>query len=228
MTTPTVVLLSPAGVTNYTGQSGTAYTADSYGRFTINAGDIKAALDAGFIYAPSPVKYYYAASPLAASATRIVSSVAATNGTLTIAAQPDCPRPIQFVFAPGTTAVTAGTLTLVYVATNGQTVTDVLSLVTPLSTSATLASTQGVASLTSATIAGLTGGTSPGIEGGVTASIALPGDPLAQDFVVFKEIVDGLNETVGTVVAASGFIAPTTAPNGTHSYSFGYTYISQV
>lgn len=211
----------------------TGGTNPSTGAFTgIQAGDVLGLLNSGVRFSAPRVEWVGPFVPLAASGTRTVANVAATNTTLTIAAQPDVPRPIIAVLAPGTLAITAGTLTMTYTAASGAAVTDTFSLVTPLSTSLTLTSSQGVAHLTSAVIAGITGGSSPTIQLGTTAAISLPISNVFAGLTVFKENVDNADEAVGTVTTTGSAgannlavsVAPTTAPNGTHSYTFGVSY----
>jgi hypothetical protein len=200
-------------------------TVGSDGTVTILSSDIVPALQLGMTFVNQISGWFETAhAPAAASATVTVANVAAANGALTIAAQPDYPRPLKVTFAPGAAAVTAGACTLVYTANDGTTVTDVLSLVTGSGVSVTPLSTKSVAHLTSATVAALVGGSSPTIEIGTIAAIGVPVAPGFQDFAVYKENVDGADETVGTVNAVGAYITPTTAPNGSHLFGFGYTY----
>lgn len=211
----------------------TGGTSAATGAFTgIQAGDVLGLLNSGVRFSAARVDWLGPFVPLTASATRVVANAALANGVSTIAAQPDVPRPLSTVVAPGTLAITAGTYTMVYTNQNGVAVTDVFSLVTALSTSLTLATSQGVSHLTSGTVAALVGGSSPTIQVGTTVSITLPLPATFASLTVFKENVDNADEAVGTVtqtgsVAAGNLtanIATTTVPNGTHSFTFGATY----
>lgn len=199
----------------------------SDGTVTILSSDIFPALALGMTFINLTTSWFETGhAPAAASATVTVANVAVANGALTIAAQPDYPRPLRAVMAPGAAAVTAGTLTMTYTANDGTVVTDVFSLITPLSTTVTVTTSKAVAHLTSATVAAFAGGSSPTIQIGTIAAIGVPLNAGFQDFAVFKENVDGADEAVGTVNAAGGYITPTTAPNASHLYGFGYTYTS--
>lgn len=205
-------------------QLGNTYAPDATGAIYVLPNDVISALASGWAFFNSNFRFFTATAPAAASAVVTVASVALSNGALTIAAQPDVLRPLQFVVTPGASAITGGTLTLVYFANDGTTTTDVLPLAAAASTPATLNTSKGVLLLSSATVAGLVGGTSPTIKGGTTAAISVPVDAGFSAFTVLRENVDSTNETVGTVAAASASITTTTAPNGTHSFSLGYLY----
>lgn len=225
MANPTVVLIVPFGTTSVFGKSGVLYTPDAYGRITVNTGDIESLLNGGCTYAPNDTRSYYVGAAAAASAALIVASGAMSNGALTIAAQPDVGRQLQAVVNPGTTAISAGVLTLTYTATDGTTQVDSLSLATALSTLLTLTSSKGALHVTSGAVSGLVGGTSPTLEVGTNTVLGLPVAAGFQGVSVLKENVDGADEAVGTVTAGVGLIKPTTAPNGTHTYVFVYSYI---
>lgn len=218
---------SGTGPGGYQAQLGASYTADVNGFIYVAPNDIVSAINAGWafavneglkIYAPSPV-------PAAANAVATVASVALTNGTLTIAAQPEVPRPLAIRIDPGAAAITAGSLVMTYAANDGTPAqVDTISLVAAVSTPFTTAPSKGVLNLSSAVVSGLVGGSSPKIQIGTTAAISLPTIAGAAGLTVLNEKADGTLETVGAVVASTGQITPTTAPNGTHTYSFGYTY----
>jgi hypothetical protein len=223
-----IKLQAPAGVTGVVQASGTqqTYQIGADGGVTVDPFDVTALLRAGFTYVANNFGWYDTLKGVAAaSVALLVASAALSNGTKSVAAQVDVPRQAQAVIIPGTLAITAGTLTLTYIANDGTVVADVLSLVTALSTNLTLTTSKGVVHLTSAVVAGLVGGASPTFQVGTNATLALPLRPGFQDVAVVKENTDGTDGTVGTVTASGGLIAPTTAPNATHVYSFGYTYV---
>lgn len=232
MTTNTALLQAPAGVNQVVGLTGTVYLADAFGRVTVNAGDIQGLLNNGYTYAPLDCRYYTTIPPAAASATAIVSAVAITNVALTIAAQPDISRKLAVVWATSSAAITAGSLSMVYTDTNGQTVTDVIALAGAVSATTTQGTSHGVAHLTSATVAGLVGGTTPTIQIGTGTALGLPLPLGWNNLSVFKETKfnltavpgTGVDESVGTVDTVGGTIIPTTVPNATLSYTFGYSF----
>lgn len=223
---PATVKLNAAaigGTINTQGSGPVTVAAD--GTIIVNASDVVDLLKLGCTFINQSTRWFETASaPLAANATVIVANVAVTNAALTIAAQPDYMRPLRAVMAPGAAGVTGGVLTMIYTANDGTTVTDVFSLITPLSTSVIVTTSKAVAHLTSATVSGFVGGSSPTIQVGTIAALGVPLDPGFQDFVVFKENISGANETVGTVNAAGGYITPTSAPNATLLFGFGYSY----
>jgi hypothetical protein len=147
---------------------------------------------------------------------------------MAIAAQPDVMRQAALVVTSASPGPTAGTVAITYIANDGTTQTDTLSLITVGATPTTQVLSKGVQHIASATIAGLVGGTAPvWLELGSTAVISVPVDPGAVDVVFTKETIDTGNEAIGTVSTATlASIAPTTVPNATHTYSFGYTFTS--
>lgn len=225
----TIKLQSPAGTTGIVQSSATQqnYTVGADGTVTVDPSDVPALLRAGYVYVTNAFRWVdLFKGVVAASAALLVASAALSNGSKAVAAQPDVPRQGQAIVIPGTTAITAGSLTLTYIANDGTVVADALDLTTALSTTKTLTTSKGLVHLTSAVVAGLVGGTSPTYQVGTNNTLALPVDPGFQGFAVVKANVDGADEAVGTVTASGGLISPTTAPNATHTYSFGYTYLS--
>ncbi len=209
----------------FQGNYGT-YQATSDGTFTIDARDITPALLLGMTYVNKTFDAYYTGgAPAAASAAAYVSSASLSNGNLTIAAQPDVTRQAALVVGTGTTAVTAGSIALTYIANDGTTQTDTFSAVVGASATTTQFTSKGVVHIASGTVSGLVGGTSPFVYLGSTSVLSVPVSPGATDFSVQKENVTGADETVGTLSTVTlGSIAPTSAPNGTRTYSFMYTY----
>jgi hypothetical protein len=208
--------------------NGNLYTADANGLITnVAMSDIVGLINEGAVPTTIKARHYNLGAVAAALATAVVASAALSNGTLTVAGQPDISRPVQFVINPGVSAITAGLLTIVYNDSQGQAVTEALSLATALSTAKTLTSSHGVSSLTSAIVTGLVGGTSPNIQGGTNPNVALPVDGGAVAITVFKATADSANDTLPTAPAGSvdaRVITPHTVPNGTHALSFGVNF----
>lgn len=200
----------------------------------INPNDVSGLIAGGVRWSVQRSDWLGPFVPAAAAVAAYFTSAALSNGALTIAAQPDVARPYQAIIYPGTSAITAGTLTMVYTNQCGNAVTDVFNLATAASTNLTLNASQGAATIstTACVVAGLVGGTSPTMQIGSTATIALPLPQLFANLTVYKETKDNVNETVGTITTSGNatagtlctFIAPTTAPNGTHTYTFGVVY----
>jgi hypothetical protein len=160
-------------------------------------------------------------SPIAAELVSISAAAIATNRALTIAGQPDYPRKLQ-VRQVIVTAITAGILTIVGINNAGQTITETVSLIA--SATQTLKTVNAFAHVTSATVSGLVGGGDGTLGIGVAADLALSIPATFSGLQVFKANVDNADEAVGTVDTAAGTISPTTAPNGTHSYTFYYSF----
>lgn len=219
-----MLFVGPGTPTAFVAQLGTSYTPDSTGAIYVAPNDVLSALAAGWVFWNSEFRNAGVTTPAAANAVLVVASVALSNGALTVAAQPDVLRPLAVRIDPGSSAITAGVATLVYYGNDGVLTTDVLSLVAAASTPVTLTTSKGILILNSGTVSGLVGGTSPKIQVGTNATLALPVTPGFGNFTVLRENTDGANGTIGTVTASGGLVAPTTAPNGTHSYSWGYTY----
>lgn len=201
------------------------YQAVSGGTITVDTRDVPSLLALGMTYVTTPAEVYSPAkAPAAASAAAMVASVALSNGALTIAASPDVPRPVAVVLGNGTAPITAGTVTLGYTANDGSLTTDVFSAALLASAGATLFTSKGVVKISTGFVSGLVGGTSPFIFAGTTAALTVPVAQGATGVSFFSETVDGAAETIGTSTTTLGGITPTTAPNGTHTYSFGYNY----
>src|SRR5262245_21798238 len=146
----TVLVIAAVGVTAsgaFQGPNSGSVNAASDGTFAIDPPDLAFALGAGYV----PVRrqsHSFApmvSAPAAATAGRIVASVALTNTSLTIANNPDTMRKCQVRVDPGTVAITAGICTVTYAANDGTAAqVDALSLVTAASTLLTLPFTKGV------------------------------------------------------------------------------------
>jgi hypothetical protein len=217
--------------------SGTVFV-QSNGTVSINPADANDFIKLGFKFATTVHRSYNTpGAPAASSPSVTVSSTSLSAGptTLTIAAQPDVPRQLA-VLLNMTGTLTAGSLGLTYTANDGTTQTDIFNFAGTV-TSATQYTSKGVEHLTSGTIyASAAGGSAQVIQIGTNNVLALPLDTSFTSLSVTKETkitptagTLGLSvpadETVGTLVVASGLITPTTVPDGTHGLSFGYSYI---
>jgi hypothetical protein len=230
MTTVSVIAVpgvTPAGA--FQGpNTGTVFASTTDNTFSIDVRDLDRALKSGYVPVYKDCRVY--SPPVAAVATAsvglIVNSVALTNTTLTIAAQPDVPRQAFVRFDPGTTPITAGVCTVVYGANDGTAAqTDVISLVAALSTPGSTNLSKGVLTVTSATVTGLTGGTSPKIQIGTTANLAVPLPPGAVDVTILKETNAAADVAVGTLTNA-GIWTPHAAPNASLIFGIAYSVIA--
>lgn len=164
-------------------------------------------------------------APLAATAGKFVASTAMSNGTKSIANQPDVPRQAQLVVAPGTSGITAGNASISYYDNSMTLRTDTFSLIMPATTIASTALSYGVSFFeTGLIVAGVSGGASPGIQIDSTGALAMSVDNNFTNFNVVADWLNAASVTVGTVASTSACYTPTSAPNGTKNYSFGYTY----
>lgn len=203
------------------------YTPAADGTWTVDARDAPSLLAQGFNYVKITSRSVtLALAPAAAAIGAVVASGALSNGSVSVTAQPDTARPVNFEVGTGTTAITAGNAAITYVGNDGQTTTDNVSLVCALSSAVTHGLSKGVLSVSSVVISGLVGGTSPWRRMSTTAGVSVPVDPGAVDFSVIREYDAGATIAVGTLASALGSINPTTAPNGTVTYSFNYNYVS--
>ena len=205
------------------------YQAGSDGTVTVDSRDVPALLVMGMTYvAKRNVMYRTPSAPAVASAAVLIASLTLSNGSVTIAAQPDVMRQAQVVVTSASPGPTAGTVSISYIGNDGVTTTDVISLITVGATPATHTLSKGVQFINSATIAGLVGGTAPvWMELGTTSALSVPVDPGAQDVTFLSAQDDAGNQTLGTpVVGVLGTITVNPALNATHTYSWGYTMLS--
>jgi hypothetical protein len=223
----TVTLAGNGTASQVQGLYGT-YQAASDGTFVVDTRDAPTliGLGMGYLrYASDCTNFQQA--PVIATVGQIVASTALSNGALTIAHQPDVPRQVAVEVGPGTTAITAGSVTVTYLANDGTTVTDVVSCITGASTGFTKYTSKGVVHVSTASVANIAGGASPFVRLNTTTTLCVIVDPNATDITFTKENTDGGDETIGTASTVTlGGIAPTTAPNSTHTYSFWYTYFA--
>lgn len=192
------------------------------GLITVDVRDVPALLQAGAQFIVANHELQPIGACRAATAGRIVASTSLSNGTLTIANQPDVGRQLGLYVSPGSGTITAGQCALTYVANDGTNQTDIV----PLASAAvfTTNTSKGVLTLTSAIITGLVGGTSPLVQINDTNSLALSVNPGFVDFQVTKAQTDTANDTIGTVASSAACITPNTTPNGTHTYAFNYSF----
>jgi hypothetical protein len=201
------------------------YQAAADGTFTVDGRDAPPLIALGMAYVlHNNVSYTLPLAPAAASVGAIVASGALSNGTVAVTAQPDTMRPVNVEVGTGTGAITAGSVAVTYVGNDGQSGTDTLSLACGASTSVTQGLSRGVVTISSIAVSGVVGGTSPWLRFSRTAAVSLPVGPGAVDFVVNREYDAGATIAVGALATALGSITPTTAPNGTVTYSFNYGY----
>jgi hypothetical protein len=204
------------------------YQAASDGTFTVDTRDASTLLSIGFTYLNKNTNAYTTPkAPAAASATAIVASGALSNGTVAVTANPDVLRQVNLIIGAGTTAISAGTLAVTYIGNDGIPGTDTLSLVCAASGTVTQFLTRGVDTISSIVVAGLTGGASPFLEMGTTTTISVPVGPSTVDVLFEREFDSSATIAVGTASSVTlASIAPTTAPNGTITYSFVYSYVT--
>lgn len=224
------VMFAPSGVTGRVNLSSGAVSVAADGTITVaDDSDVNPLLAAGFLPAiPGVMHYTTPIAPAAASAAATISSVTMTNGGLTIAAQPTVGRQIAAVVGAGTVAITAGTLSVDYLANDGTDTIDEISLALAASGSKTVTLTKGALYVNSATIAGLTGGASPFLYAGLTAAIAVPIPPRSASFTIRKEVDTATNQaTLGVpVTGALGCFTPNNAPNATQTFAVWYSFLT--
>lgn len=161
-------------------------------------------------------------NPAAAALTGIVNTIDVADGVQSLAAQPDVPRKLQVRIVDANSSISAGTLTLVGIGARGQAVTQIIPLT---GGTQTVTTDDAYATLTSATVAALAGAASGDTIGiGPATALGLPAARGATSVGVFRAYVDDVAETVGTVDATAGTIAPTTAPNGSRDYDFWFNH----
>ena len=195
------------------------------GTFTVDTRDAPALLALGMSYTKMVSNSFtFPIVPPAAAIGAIVASGALSNGVVAVTAQPTVTRPVNVEVGTGTTAITAGTVAVTYRGNDGVVATDTFPLACALSSATTQGLSRGVVSISSIVVAVLVGGTSPWLRLSTTAALSLPVDPNTVDFAVNREYDAGATIAVGTLGVSMGSIFPTTPPNGTATYSFGYTY----
>jgi hypothetical protein len=197
-------------------------TVPSDGIITVDSRDAAQLLLVGASYINARTGQATITTPAAATAARLVASTALSNGTKTIANQPDVPRPGALRIDPGGGTITAGNVALTYTANDGTTQVDNLSAIT--TALFTQGTSKGIISLTSVITTGIVGGTSPLMQVDTTAALSVPVDPGFVDFAILRENVDGTSEGQVAVASSAASFTPSTAPNATHSYGVFYGY----
>lgn len=220
-TTQVKLNVSALGGVIQTENSGTLQTAAD-GTITVNASDVPSLLRAGAIYVNTTVKSQRISAPIVGAVGQIVASAALSNGTKTIAAQPDVGRQLAIKVSPGATSLTAGTLAVSYLGNDGIATVDTVNLVITSGTILTTPTSKGALTVTSVIATGVTGGTSPVFQVDTTNALALAVDPGYSGLTVVKEADDNTNVTIGTVASSAACVTPSTTPNGTHNYDFTY------
>lgn len=204
-----------------------SYAQAADGTYTVDTRDAPSMLQAGMAYLRACTRNYSPVTvPGAAAAGQLIASAALSTGALAVANQPDVIRQGSLVIGNGTAPVSAGSVSVGYYGNDGVLGTDTFSC-TGLTgaISITTALSRGVAHIATAFVSGITGGTSPYVRLDTTAYLACPVDPGAIDFAELKENNAAGNVSTGTVSTVSlGCISPTSAPNGTLTYGFLYTY----
>lgn len=228
MATTVKLYLGPNFGAVVNGNAGGPYTQGSDGTAIVDARDVPALLSAGATYLNSAVRNY-GQTPAVAAATvgKFVASGALSNGALAIANQPDVPRQARVVWGAGTVALSAGQVSVSYIANDGTIQTDVVSLALAASGTGTSFLTKGVVHLQTPTVSAVSGGASPFIQIDSTTALSVPVDFNAKDVAFLKETIDTGDEAVGTVSTTTlATITPTTAPNNTHTYGFLYSFLT--
>ena len=224
---PTMQIASPAGFGGLIQGAYGNYQQSTDGSYTVDARDVPPLLTKGFTYVRQTSQAYtLPAAPAAATIGAIVASGALSNGTVAITANPDVPRPVNVEWDAGTIALSAGSIAVTYIGNDGVSGTDTISLIAALSTATTVGLSRGVVTISSIVVSGLVGGHSPWLRLSTTAGVSVPVAAGAIDVNFQREYDDGATIAIGTVASALASIAPTTAPNGTHTFSFVYDYVS--
>lgn len=237
-----IKMIAPAGVNGIVQGLGGNYTGASDGTISpVANSDVTPLLRAGWRFYSPCTDNFLIDSPVPADLTTTVNAVTPTNVALTIAAQPPQARKLQIRIVIGTTtttAITAGTLTLVGGDQDGNAVSETISLIQ--NASATLKSAWAYATLTSATVSGYVAsgsGTGNTVGLGPSNDFGVPTAPGVVDFAIIKaskitKVLGTSNiaaddvASTATVDAVARTIAPTTTPasGGLVDYVFTYSY----
>lgn len=191
----------------------------SDGIITVDQRDAIDLLRMGATYIAAQVRSQYVGVPAAGAAGQFVGSTALSNGTLTVAHQPDVPRLASVRVDPGTSAISAGNVAVNYIGNDGQTITDNISAVTAATTIVSTNTSRGVVHINSVVVTGVSGGASPGVQMDSLNSLAVLVDPGFVDFAGLKATVDNADSGIASVQSSAACITPSTAPNATHSFS---------
>jgi hypothetical protein len=189
------------------------------GLITVDTRDAANLLAAGCSYVRATTRQQTITTPAAGAVGQLVASTAFSNGTKTIANQPDVARLASVRIDPGTSAITAGNVAVSYIALDGTTTVDNLSAVTAASTVLSQNISKGIVKLNSLVVTAVAGGASPGIQMDTLNQLGVMADPGYVDFSVLDLKVDGVDSGVASVATAAACFTPSTAPNGTHTYN---------
>lgn len=239
----TVKLKAQAGTNEFIGKSGAVYTTAADGSLTVDPGDVLGLISIGCSLFGTKTRQVLFEAALPADLISIKAAATPANGLITIAAQPVHARKFQIRIVIGTTtttAITAGTLTLVGLDQDGNLVTEVISLIA--NASVTLKSAHAFSALTSGTVAAYAAagsGTGNTLGLGVSNDFGVPTESGGNvlDFVCIKATkatkvlgtsivaADDVASTT-TVDSVARTVAPTTAPaaNGLVDFSFTVAY----
>lgn len=239
----TIKLIAPSGQGGIIqGASGVQYVIASDGSVSVNNADVLPLLRSGYALYGAVSKSFFVEAALPADLVSIKAAATPANGAITIAAQPPHARKFQIRVVIGTTtttAITAGTLTLVGLDQDGNAVSEVISLVT--TASVTLKSTYAYASLTSGTVAAYAAsgsGTGNTLGLGCSNDFGVPTavNPATPVNLVCTKVTKALKVLGTSIVAADDVaatatvdavartIAPTTAPAASGLLDFTFTY----
>jgi hypothetical protein len=203
------------------------YQSGSDGTFTVDVRDAPAMLVLGMTYVNLVTDHMNLSfAPAAATIGAIVASGALSNGTVAVTANPDVPRVVNVEVGAGTSAITAGTVSVTYTGNDGVKATEALSLVTAANASTTQALSRGVVTISSITVSGLAGGASPWLRMSTTSALSMPVAKGTVDFAVIREWDANVTAAIGTLSPVLASISPTNPPNATRTYSFIYTYVT--
>jgi len=223
----TLQIAAPAGYGGVIQGNFGTYQQGSDSTYTVDSRDVPALLTQGFSYVRQQTQTYTTPlAPAAAAIAAIVTSGALSNGSVSVTANPDVPRPVDVEIGTGTLPITGGTIAVTYTGNDGQVGTDTFNLACPLSDSTTQTLSRGVVTISSIVVAGLAGGVSPWRRLSTKAQLSVPVAAGAVDFGVVREYDSGATVAIGTLSTALASIAPTNAPNATRTYSFVYDYVS--
>ena len=250
-----ITMIAPAGLGGTVNGNSQNYTVGADGTIAnVASQDVLTLLRAGFRFVSGFVTKTVFRAPLPADTTSstpaIVSPVTPSNGALTIAAQPPHARKLLVQIHIGTTtttAITAGTVTLVGTDQDGNAVSDVLSLVK--TATAVVKTAHAYAALTPPVVAGYAAsgsGTGNTVGIGCSNDFGVPTAPNVVDFALLKSTCTITTFTPSSTAAdvlwaltaaddaaasatvdpVARTVAPTTAPGaaGINDYEFTCFY----
>lgn len=241
-----VTLIAPAGTGGVVQtRQGPSYIINTDGTIVVDSAATAGLLDAGFKFYRVSSGRVFIGSALPADLVSVKAAATPSNGTITIAAQPPHARKLAVrtvLGTPGTTNITAGTLTLVGFDQDGNAVTEVINLAAGVGSSLTQNTKWAYSSLTSGTVAayaasGGGGGNTLGI--GVSNDFGIPAGVNAVNLACVKATkvtkVLGTSNVAADDVASTAVvdkvartIAPTTAPAASGLVDFELTFTAGI